>query len=339
VDKFGGSFCGKTFLDVGYETPVVTMRVVFSVCYFIELALVTFRLVLDFTKGRTAQNLAPVFVTRLILCLLWIDIFLQLMNWALDFKGIYYVGNPTGLSFLTYIETPNLVLIFSVLLAYWIDFYQAILIKLKKEQMLKKINSAYQGNVTFEDILEQISKMRKVKIFTAVLVILGYAAFITFMSLASTSTDGKSDLNSFVGMVSWFAFVWLLLGVGFMIFGLKLCKLMPVELSSRIQRLTYKVVGVATILVIVNLFAFASNVKSIPGTELYLAKVGVVAGLTVIARLLTIDIYLPFASLKSWVSMGWSKATSSKTSTSPTSGHEDLTEDVKMEVVSTTAEI
>jgi len=245
------------------------MRVIFSVFYFIELALVTFRLVLDFVKEHKAHNLAPVFVTRLILCVLWIDILLQLIHWALDFRGIWGVGSPLALSTLAYIETPNLVLVFSVLLSYWIDFYQAILIKLRKEEMLKKINSAYQSNVTFEDILQQISKMRRVKILMGVLTVCGYITFIVFMVLVKYSVQNNQDLYAFVGMVTWFAFVWLLLGIGFIIFGLRLCKLMPPQLGGRIQRLTYKVVGVAIALMIVNIFSFASNVKSVPGTDLF----------------------------------------------------------------------
>jgi len=294
---------------------------------FIELALVTFRLVLDFAKEHKSHNLAPVFVTRLILCVLWVDIILQLMRWALDFGGIWGVAKPQAMVVLIYIETPNLVLIFTVLLAYWIDFYQAILIKLRKEEMLKKINSSYQSNVTFEDILQQIAKMRKVKILMGVLTVIGYVAFIVFIALALHSVENKQDLYSFVGMVTWFAFVWLLLGISFIIFGLRLCKLMPPQLSGRIQRLTYKVVGVAVALMIVNIFSFASNVKSAPGNDLYLAKTGVVACLTIIARMLTIDIYLPFSNFKRWASLGWSTKTGNTkgdTNTTPTS--EELVE-------------
>ncbi|PRP84604.1 hypothetical protein PROFUN_09277 [Planoprotostelium fungivorum] len=277
VSSDGYSQCITTFLDVGWRGNIIALRVVFSVIYGIQLLLVTWRLVLEFKNRAKSQGLAPPSITRLILAVLWLDVFIQFLNYGIDFKGIFHTANVWAMQTFTYIEAPNLVLMFSILLAYWIDFYQALVTKMKKEHMLRKINSSYQSQVSFEDILVEMSHMRKAKMLMVFLTVFGYAFFASFMLTVRLVTTGKADLYTYVALVTWFAVVWIILGVGFMISGLKLFRLMP-------EQLTVKITAVAIVLLIANLFSFASNVKSAPGVELFLIKTGIVSALTATAR-------------------------------------------------------
>ncbi|PRP79482.1 hypothetical protein PROFUN_12850 [Planoprotostelium fungivorum] len=319
----GESHCSLSYIDQGFEEPIKAMRIIFSICYGFQLLLVSYRLFLEKFGHRTGgHGLAPVSITRLIMVVLWLDIILQFFWWALDFRNNYGVMNIKYSMVVEYLQLPNLILLFSILLAYWIDFYQAVIMKVKKEEMLRKINSNYESKVTYEDILLQISKMRRVKIVVVVINVICYAFFITFEGMLMNSPYPKTAINTYVGMVTWFAFVSLVLGVGYTLAGHKLIGLMPPQLSDRIRRLTRKMILVAIALTVFNLFGMAANVNSPPGTTLYLAKSGVTTALGLLVRMLAIDIYLPFANIKRWL-FGMSFGTSSTDKTGPSSNRDE----------------
>ncbi|PRP86217.1 hypothetical protein PROFUN_05733 [Planoprotostelium fungivorum] len=306
----GLSQCVTTFLDIGWRGPIVSMRVVFSIVFGIEVLLISYRILLEFLSKGDNHYLAPAGVTRLILGVLWIDTFLQLIQYSVDFKGIFYTGNEWAIQTFSYIEIPDLVLMFSILLAYWcvplstkysdgtvrIDFYQALMMKIKKEHMLRKINSNYRSEVSFEDILLQMSRMRIAKMVMVAVTLIGYALFIAFM-VAMKFTRDDGDRWTYIALVTYYAVLWVVIGVGFTISGYKLMRLMPEQVGRRIRKLTFKIIAVAGVLIIANVLSFGSIVASTPGVSLFLIRTGIVSALTAIARLIIIDIYLPFLGI------------------------------------------
>ncbi|PRP85325.1 hypothetical protein PROFUN_06927 [Planoprotostelium fungivorum] len=323
--------CIPDFLDQGYGGPILAMRIIFSICFALQWFLVSYRLLLEkFGHSRNSNGLAPTAITRLILGLV------QFFGWSLDWHGLYRIGSIKYGLIVDYVQLPNLILLFSIMLAYWIDFYQAVIIKMKKEEMLRKINSNYESRVTFDDILLQISKMRRVKVVVIIINILCYAIFIAFMGTIFHTTEPKPT-NTYLAMVTWYAVVSLLLGVGYTFAGHKLVGMMPPQLSARIRRLTRKMILVAAALTILNLFGMGANVKPVPGTTLYLSKTGVTTALGLIVRMLAIDIYLPFANIKRWL-WGMSFGTSSTDKTGPSSREDKHSQAKDFDIELTTAQ-
>ncbi|PRP73197.1 hypothetical protein PROFUN_03511 [Planoprotostelium fungivorum] len=234
----GQSQCVLTFLDAGWRDPIVTMRVVFSIVFGIEVLL--------FSSSRYNSAGVGCALDRHILWVhfpphlrLTLDP-VQLMNYSVDFKGIFGTGNRMTMTVFTYIETPNLVLMFSILLAYYYLFFVAFVRARHK-------------------VIRSPPKPASCSLLATACVV--------------TLIDGLRRSRDLVCPAS--------------------CQLR--------SELTKKTICVAAVLLVANLFSFGSNVESAPGIELFLIKTGIVSALTAIARLMIIDIYLPFSNVKGWL--------------------------------------
>jgi len=308
-------------MDIGYNHFVLALRITPSVVFFVQIVLLIFRICLEFwtEQMNELQNLAPVSVTRVVLFLLLAEALLQWNIYLYDFGGAYGVASPLAINVITYMVYPNDVLIFCVLLTYWIDFYHALVMKLKKEQMLKRLNTSYSGAVSFDDIIMQVNQMRKVKICMATLCVVSYAVWILEI-IGIKHGRNAATVQLFLKLYfAWWALVWIVIGAGFLIFGVRLARVLPSQMSGRMKRLTRKVSAVAVVLLLNNIIGVCINAPTIigrPGTTLFLCKVAITISLTAIARFFWIDIYLPFYEVKRWLNLTWSKPSSGTTSKS-----------------------
>jgi hypothetical protein len=103
---------------------------------------------------------------------------------------------------------------------------------LKKEEMLKRINSAYNPNLTLETVVERVQFLRKLKYPFIAVILVGYLMQITrelYRAYAPVAFDFE---------YIWFAYnavIWLATAIGFFTYGRKLTQIMPDEIKEKMK--------------------------------------------------------------------------------------------------------
>lgn len=115
-----------------------------------------------------------------------------------------------------------------------IELYHVAFTTIKRERMLESINSRYQAKgLTVEDIVNQVARFRKLRIPFFVGIFLGIAIQIVYDVLLVYS------VNSPAVYIPW-AIVFIILffstAAGFLIYGRRLARLMPPEISKKVIR-------------------------------------------------------------------------------------------------------
>eukprot|EP00027_Filamoeba_sp_ATCC50430_P008463 CAMPEP_0168560250 /NCGR_PEP_ID=MMETSP0413-20121227/10961_1 /TAXON_ID=136452 /ORGANISM="Filamoeba nolandi, Strain NC-AS-23-1" /LENGTH=259 /DNA_ID=CAMNT_0008591541 /DNA_START=249 /DNA_END=1024 /DNA_ORIENTATION=+ len=131
------------------------------------------------------------------------------------------------------------ILAFTSILFHWIEVIQTSIRTIKKEQMMKSINMNYKGKeVTVEDMVERVQFLQKLKIPFGVFLVLLTIAVYALMTAARLNS--KYVVPLFAVLYALIGLCWLMLLAGFLIYGRRLIRLMPFELTKKVSRLTRK---------------------------------------------------------------------------------------------------
>eukprot|EP01117_Protostelium_nocturnum_P016295 TRINITY_DN6417_c0_g1_i1.p1 TRINITY_DN6417_c0_g1~~TRINITY_DN6417_c0_g1_i1.p1 ORF type:complete len:245 (+),score=23.25 TRINITY_DN6417_c0_g1_i1:106-735(+) len=127
--------------------------------------------------------------------------------------------------------------------------------------MLKKIRQDFDASVSMEDILVNLSFLKKFKFFYLAFGFISIVIFIAQVVIEVTSTH----MVSFVVMSriydGYFCLIWLGFACGFMWYGIKLMRIMPPTIANKIREMTI-------LISVFSVSALASNLISISTVEI-----------------------------------------------------------------------
>lgn len=118
-----------------------------------------------------------------------------------------------------------------------IEVYSSAVASLKKEIMLSKINSSYSKDVTIDDVVDKVRFLRKLKWPFIVIVILGFIIDIVYLIMRAIHPWNEGIIITYVWTV-YYTFCWFMYAFGFVIYGFRLVRLLPPEVSGRMAQVS-----------------------------------------------------------------------------------------------------
>ena len=119
-----------------------------------------------------------------------------------------------------------------------IEVYQTALKALKREKMLQSINSKYPGiEITIEDVLTKVHFLSRLKIPFIISVLL-----LTIINEICQTVGVIYAPSLFWLRTIYVALFWLILNIGYIIYGRKLLNLMPPELVKKVRKVIFNII-------------------------------------------------------------------------------------------------
>mmetsp|Transcript_13738 Transcript_13738/g.19051 ORF Transcript_13738/g.19051 Transcript_13738/m.19051 type:complete len:374 (-) Transcript_13738:23-1144(-) len=231
-----GSDCTETLND-HYKSSVIALQAILGTL-FVSLLLLSLAGLFDSLR-RNSSGLVLVTNVR--------SIIFGLMLIVAVTESLYVIMDPWSLYFMPRIVNNLLfgtqysvvITCFAAILFHWIEVVRTSIQTIRKENMMQNINVHYKGKeVTVEDMVERVKFLQKLKIpFALFLILLTAAIYVMeiFMALEpQLTTSLLAILNIMVGLC------WLFMLLGFLIYGRRLIRLVPFQITKKVKKLTHK---------------------------------------------------------------------------------------------------
>eukprot|EP01117_Protostelium_nocturnum_P013002 TRINITY_DN481_c0_g1_i1.p1 TRINITY_DN481_c0_g1~~TRINITY_DN481_c0_g1_i1.p1 ORF type:complete len:426 (-),score=102.38 TRINITY_DN481_c0_g1_i1:214-1491(-) len=316
---------------VAYDTLILNAAVYCSL-FFVLTGLCAWRFYLEI-RTVSERSVAMRNITKWVVGLLTFQSFSAILYY-LDQGGVFDIFGPFSYVLIGRLRDWVYLMIFSSILLHWIELYQKSLKSIRKIAMMQKVNSRFQGNVTIEDILLQVSFLKKFRIpyFFFSLISLGFSAtsiYAEYRINTSLTYWGIYTLYFFYLMLLWIGFL-----IGFLWFGFRLGKIMPPGLEGKVKALTWSVASIVIILsVYYVLYAAVRNVV-VASKMSHRQTSGVLhifSFLDFMASLAALNIYMPLRKWKKWFSTSFLRSSqSSQSKSKDESKQSDGTVDIEL---------
>ncbi|PRP83780.1 hypothetical protein PROFUN_08978 [Planoprotostelium fungivorum] len=233
--------CADTILNIN-PVGVKTIRGVSAGVSFILFALIMWRLYLEcITDPDKMSN--NVGLRRVVLFSLAMDglicflmFFLSLLDWWGNFNVL---PSPVYNALYNLIDWLYIVLFVGILL-HWAELYQKTMKSIRTRDMMKKVNSNYNGEITVEQVMSNLTFLQRFKIPFIVIAGVTFLIWIARIIGSQLINDQKSWNVFFPFMILFYAVVWIGFGIGFCFYGYKLMRVMPEAMGRKIRWITIK---------------------------------------------------------------------------------------------------
>eukprot|EP01119_Soliformovum_irregulare_P011605 TRINITY_DN2926_c0_g1_i1.p1 TRINITY_DN2926_c0_g1~~TRINITY_DN2926_c0_g1_i1.p1 ORF type:complete len:373 (+),score=33.97 TRINITY_DN2926_c0_g1_i1:59-1177(+) len=266
-----------------YRDFVIFMSVFFSVLWALLLVALAINFYMTL-KHRHLENPMMRRLSKLANSSLIILAFFQILFWTTDFYGTFH-HHPVWVSFIWEVTLyPLLLIIFSAVLGHWIEIYSSAVATLKKEAMLSKINSSYSKDITIEDVVDRVRFLRRLKWPFIVIVILGIMIDIVYVVMRAAHNYNEG-VTITITWTAYYTFCWFSYSFGFIIYGYRLIRLLPLEVSTRMRELSRTITITSLSLVLLWVVAITVNTVfyNAPfGPEMYLFLRGFFVNLMIV---------------------------------------------------------
>ncbi|PRP82911.1 hypothetical protein PROFUN_06688 [Planoprotostelium fungivorum] len=323
------------------ENGVAAFRVVCASLGFILMSLIFWRLFLEFKHRSTLSANGIPNARRVVKFSLGINgiiCFFIFLKCSLDWWGTYGIM-PFGVyhGFYCFVDFLYIIL-FTGMLIHWAELYQKTMKALRQRDMMKKVNSNYHGELTIEEVLISLAFLRRFKlifIFVTALSSLVFTARIIGIHIIHYASAWRIF---FTFEYTFFATLWLAYSVGFTIYGIKLCRVMPPLMATKIRNMTFKLIAVLflqftnfAMIVIVNSLTRAAGRDP---AESQLARDWWTHIMRLLISFIILEIHMPLRRFRYWLSLRLLQSTGSKST-----GRSDTMARVDVELKANSAEL
>eukprot|EP01117_Protostelium_nocturnum_P018858 TRINITY_DN797_c0_g2_i1.p1 TRINITY_DN797_c0_g2~~TRINITY_DN797_c0_g2_i1.p1 ORF type:complete len:415 (-),score=43.76 TRINITY_DN797_c0_g2_i1:32-1246(-) len=282
----------------GADKALTVIRIFNGVAFGILLLLTAWRIFIEF-RNRYSGDFAPIRnLTKFALGMLFLYCFFNFLG-CLDWYGVYGVISHAGYIFIYVIPFPIALCLFSAIILHWIELYNVSTLTLRREEMIQKINSNYNPTVSLEDILLKVSFLRKFKVFFGVIVSLSLAFVVVFFCLYFYVKNYDQYWYYFNFFMVYFLLCWVCLGAGFVLYGVRMYRIMPDIVKPKIFSITVLAIMTVIFLIIENCTVI-SIFHSKSASNDFFIKLITFNVLRFLQVLCALNIYMPLWNWKNW---------------------------------------
>jgi len=201
-------------------------------------------------------------ISRLSLGILAILNGLALIHYSIDPYGILGTVNIIYASIVDGIRAATALFIFAIILFHWVEIYVETVKRLNQKEMISKIRSDLDRDVTLDEILMNVNVVHRFRLPSAIGIILLFAFRIIGMVMKGVRSPVYLPMQLAFSVLMFVGFGSI--AVGYLYFGRKLYKLFPKPLDARMKRVSLSIGMLAiwdTLLFIVIFVIFLNQSK------------------------------------------------------------------------------
>ncbi|PRP77646.1 carbonate dehydratase [Planoprotostelium fungivorum] len=202
-----------------------TLRIFVGVSFGILTLLTLYRLTLEFIFSQNTGDVSSRYIARWTMILLFFFCVWMTVQSA-DLFGVLGIITVQPYYVLYFFKDNLLLFLYSTLLFHWAELYHVSIQKLKKEEMLRKIKPGYVGNISVEDIIHNLNRASKFRFGYLFICIL---SLLVFVGMVWSQWRAYWDFY-----VSFYIISWVLCAAGYLLYGLKLLRIIPQLMKGKI---------------------------------------------------------------------------------------------------------
>ncbi|PRP82148.1 hypothetical protein PROFUN_10356 [Planoprotostelium fungivorum] len=314
------------------ESDIVALRATTAIISAILTGLISWRLYLEIKFQSTDEiNRYPAVRHVVIFTLAVIDsaCFLNFFVSALDYWGLYNVLPFIAYASLYFIIDWLYVLVFCGILLHWVEIYQSTMRAIRARDMMKRVNSNYNGELTIEEVMKNITFIQRLKVPFVAISVLTLFVYIFRMVGNVYMTNPRGYSVWFIIVPTYYAVVWTGFALTFSIYGYRLTKVMPPTLAHKIKLMTYKmeIILILSLFNSIQLVVLTSVIRE-PSKSIF-TRNGITFAVRMIVAFVILEMHMPITRFRSWFSTDLLRSTTGKTGSEDSS---DKTPSVKMEL-------
>jgi len=303
--------------DNAYQ--VMIFRVVNCVLSFILLALISWRIFLEIRVKLLRPEDTQTVVKKMVkfqLVILWFICLITFLTNALDYWGLYGILPSEAYYFFYYVTDYLFIVVFCGILLHWAEIYRTTMKTFRTREMIRKVNSNYNTELTLDDIMTSITFLQKYKIFFIVVAGFSFAIVIVLRLVCSRHLR---DAHAFMIMNNFFpayyASVWVCFGVGFGLYGYRLIRIMPERMALEVRGMMIKILVVLLLCLTdaIQIITINQVIKVLAESILIRNYISLFLRLAVVSIILEIN--MPITKFRHWFSPSllWTSSKSSNT--------------------------
>ncbi|PRP83779.1 hypothetical protein PROFUN_08977 [Planoprotostelium fungivorum] len=329
--------CAETILAVN-PGGVKAIRAVSAGISFILFALIMWRLYLEWISD-SEKRMNNIGLRRVVLFSLAMDgliCFLMFLLSALDWWGNFNILPSSVYNALYNLIDWLYIVLFVGILLHWAELYQKTMKSIRTRDMMKKVNSNYNGEITVEQVMSNLTFLQRFKIPFIAIAGVTFLIWIARIIGSQLINDQKSWNVFFPFMILFYAVVWIGFGIGFCFYGYKLMRVMPEAMGRKIRWITIKLNAVLflqiancvqIILFLSVSFLIGTNTTSderhqfVPGlSNSIFGRNSITFVIRLIVSFIILEIYMPISKFRLWFSTGLLTSTSNSGGSSSNGG-------------------
>ncbi|PRP89865.1 hypothetical protein PROFUN_00207 [Planoprotostelium fungivorum] len=300
---FNTSNCDDTILDYPpVDKCVSALRIINSVVFFVLLLIMIWRLLFDFLVEGLTDSSALRKTTRFALFTITGTSLVQFFMFVSDYHGLYnHVPFQTWEAFF-YLSDSLFVMVFCVMFLHWVELYQKAVKKLRNAEMMRKVSSHINHEVTVEEIVSTLRFLGVLRIPFVVITILSFVIYVVREIGNSLITDAPSYPPFYYFICAYYAAVWLSFAFGFIFYGRRLMKLMPEGVAHKLRSVTIRlsvVLIISCINAIILMFGYQFN--RLDATSI-ISRDYIVTFTRMSVIAIILEIYMPLKDWRIWFS-------------------------------------
>jgi len=161
----------------------------------------------------------------------------MILYYSIDPEGFDRNGVPRGVRLtLNGITFPLLATLLLSILFHWADLYNTTTQMLRKEEMLEKINQKYKSDLKLEDVLERLRFVNRLRFPFVLIIIISYVITAIMYALIIAGVSNLTSITYIWGI--YFVGLYLMVTIGFSVYGGKLIKILPVTFGTKMKKVT-----------------------------------------------------------------------------------------------------
>jgi len=168
---------------------------------------------------------------------------------------LYYAIDPENFEHIAplQLDTAFIILLFPLIsvtyvtiLFYWAEIYDRTTRVLHREDMLQRVNTQYQRNITLQEMLNKVNILNRLRIPLIIANILGF--LFAFAEIALIGTLTANSVGAVYGV--YYVIIYLVESIGFIIYGRKLVAFLPGFFKNKMRSKTNLITGLAVVFLI-----------------------------------------------------------------------------------------
>eukprot|EP01119_Soliformovum_irregulare_P002386 TRINITY_DN12647_c0_g1_i1.p1 TRINITY_DN12647_c0_g1~~TRINITY_DN12647_c0_g1_i1.p1 ORF type:complete len:428 (-),score=47.81 TRINITY_DN12647_c0_g1_i1:15-1298(-) len=191
-----------------------------------------------------------------------IGTFILFLDYAIDPSGYLHLVSYDFIVWLDLLPSPFLMTAFLALLFHWMDLHQYSARTLKERQMLAKVRSDLDLDVSLDQVIERVNFLRKLKFPFIGISVLTFVLTIICAITRITRDPGINKLFEAIYALYMLLFC-LSVSIGFLIYRRRLAHLIPPQLSKKVSRVSSKMIGISISIIVLYVLLFLVTLQSL----------------------------------------------------------------------------
>ncbi|PRP86094.1 hypothetical protein PROFUN_03081 [Planoprotostelium fungivorum] len=296
--------CGHSAL-LENERGVKAMRIITAILSSVLIFLICSRLFLEIRFASPTVVAGQTNIRRVVQFSLSVNLFICLFMFllsALDWWGTYNIMPFHFYNAIWMLIDWLFIVLFTGLLLHWAELYQKTMKSIKQRDMMMKVNSNYQGELTVEQVMTKLTFLQRFKIpFILVTVISGSVWVGRIVGNYKIWT--VSAWRTFYPFEwSFFSTVWLLFGIIFTVYGIRLCRVMPEMMAHKMKMMTFKMIAVLMLQILAALHTVISNVVEHDTSKTIMRRDAITWTVRLLVCFIILEIHMPLTKIRYWFS-------------------------------------